>query len=252
MSHQNSLFEYVLRLGDNVLILGQRLGEWCGHGPAIEEDIALTNHALDYLGQATLILQYAAQVEGKNKDEDQLAFLRDAPEFRNLILVELPNGDYAFTITRQFFFSAWYSLVLEKMTSSSDEFLASLAAKSLKEVKYHLQHSRDWVLRLGDGTDESHKRMQNAIDSLWAYTGEMFTMDDIDKEMCDKGVGPDFSILKNEWNEIVKSTFEEATLQVPAEGWTHSGGKQGKHSEHLGFILSDMQFLQRAYPGAKW
>jgi ring-1,2-phenylacetyl-CoA epoxidase subunit PaaC len=252
MSKENKLLEYVLRLGDNALILGQRLSEWCGHGPVLEEDIALTNHALDYLGQATLLMQYGAKIQDEGKDEDQLAFLRDVTEYRNVIMLELPNGDYAQTITRQFFFSAWYSLVLEKLSKSGDEFLASFAAKSSKEVKYHLQHSRDWVLRLGDGTDESHKRMQAAVDYLWTYTGEMFTMDSVDQEIFNLGIGPDFAALKNDWNELVNSTFEEATLQVPAEGWYQSGGKQGKHSEHLGFILSDMQFLQRAHPGAKW
>ncbi|MDZ4752127.1 MAG: 1,2-phenylacetyl-CoA epoxidase subunit PaaC [Flavobacteriales bacterium] len=252
MSQNNALLEYVLRLGDNTLILGQRLSEWCGHGPVLEEDIALTNHALDYLGQATLMMQYASKVQDEGKDEDQIAFLRDAPEYKNILLVELPNGDYAHTVARQFLFSAWYSLVLENISSSSDEFLASFAVKSLKEVKYHLQHSSDWVLRLGDGTEESHRRMQDAIDKIWPYTGEMFTMDSIDQLMFDQKIGPNFISLKAVWLDHVKAILEEAGLTMPPDAWSHSGGKQGRHTEHLGFILSDMQFLQRAYPGAKW
>jgi ring-1,2-phenylacetyl-CoA epoxidase subunit PaaC len=246
------LFKYILRWADNSLIHGQRLAQWCGHGPVLEEDIALTNTALDYIGQATNLYKYAAQVEGQGRDEDQIAFLRDEWEYYNLILLEQPNGDYAYTMARQFLFSTWYYLALEQMAQSHDEFLRGFAEKSLKELKYHVVHSRDWVLRMGDGTEESHQRIQSAIDSLWSYLPEMFEMDDLDQKMLDAGIGVDFSKVKSLWRAQVEAVFNEATLQTPADGWGHSGGKNGKHSEHLGYILTEMQYLQRAYPGAKW
>jgi ring-1,2-phenylacetyl-CoA epoxidase subunit PaaC len=235
-----------------VLILGQRLSEWCGHGPALEEDIALTNHALDYLGQATLLLKHAGETEGAGRDEDQLAFLRDAPEFRNCLIVELPVGDYAFTVARQFVFSTWYELVLERLLNSSDEFLREFAAKSIKEARYHKQHAQDWVLRLGDGTDESHSRMQKAFDEIWNYTPELFEMDELEKSAVASGVGPDLNEIRTVWSEKMKETLHTATLQMPADGWGHKGGKRGNHTEHLGYVLADMQFLQRAYPNARW
>lgn len=246
------LFEYTVRLADNALILGQRLSEWCGHGPVLEEDIALTNTALDQLGQATNLFKFAAELEGKGRDEDQIAFLRDVTEYKNILLVELPNGDYANTIARQFFYSTYYYLFLRELSKSKHEFLSAFAEKSLKEVKYHWQHSSDWVKRMGDGTEESHTRIQKAINFLWEYTGEMFMMDAIDQAALDTGYGVDNAALKNEWNNIVSAILNEATLEMPADGWFHKGGKIGRHSEHMGYILAEMQFLQKTYPGAKW
>lgn len=249
---QNQLFQYTLQLADNALILGQRLSEWCGHGPAVEEDIALTNTALDLLGQATNLFKYAAEVEGMGRNEDQLAFLREATEYSNLLLLELPNGDYAKTIARQFFFSTWYYLYLRELAKSHNEFLKGFAEKSIKEVKYHWQHSSDWVKRMGDGTEESHKKIQNAIDEIWDYTGEMFLMSDVEQIALQENIGVDNTALKSEWRTIVESVLDEATLLCPEEGWTHKGGKQGKHTEHIGFILAEMQYLPKTYPDAKW
>lgn len=245
-------FEYLLRIADNALIHGHRLSEWCGHGPVLEEDIALTNTALDLIGQATNALKYAAEVEGAGRDEDQIAFLRDAWDFRNHLLVELPNGDYAHTIAKQFFFSTFYVLFLEKLTNSSDEYLKAFAEKSIKEVRYHVQHSSNWIVRMGDGTEESKQRIQKAINALWEYTPEFFTEDELDVAAKTSGYGVDIAALKDAWLNRVKSTLDEATLTMPEEGWGQRGGKQGKHSEHLGYILAEMQFLQRAYPDAKW
>lgn len=245
-------FEYLLRIADNVLIHGQRISEWCGHGPVLEEDIALSNTALDLLGQTTNLLKHAAQLEGKGRDEDQIAFLRDAADYKNLLLVELPNGDYATTIAKQFFFAQFYELFLEKLKSSTDEFLRGFAEKSIKEVRYHVQHASAWVVRMGDGTEESKQRIQAAMDALWEYTPEFFMEDDLDKAAADSGYGVSLAAIKEPWMKAIKETLAEATLQTPAEGWGHKGGKQGKHTEHLGYILAEMQFLQRAYPGAKW
>jgi len=238
--------EFCLRLGDNDLILSQRLGEWCGHGPVLEEDLALTNVALDLLGQARLWLSLAAEVEGAGRTEDQLAFLRDAGAFRNLLLVEQPNGDYAATMTRQFYFDAWHKLALAALAVSPEPRIAAIAGKAVKEVTYHLQRSRDWVVRLGDGTEESHRRMQAAVEELWPYTGEMFTTDDADRPYCD------CAALRPAWLEEVAATFARATLTVPNRNWMQRGGKQGIHTEKLGRLLAEMQFLQRAYPGAQW
>jgi ring-1,2-phenylacetyl-CoA epoxidase subunit PaaC len=247
-----SLFEYLLRLGDNALILSQRLGEWCGHGPALEEDIALTNVALDLLGQARLWLTYAGELENRGRGEDALAFLRDAKEFRNVLLVEQPNGDFAHTMARQFFFDAWHHLLLQKLSESSDERIRGIAAKALKEVTYHLRRSTDWMIRLGDGTEESQARMQRAVDSLWMYTGELFEMDAVEEEMKQSGAGCDLEQLRGPWMAEIGKIFAEATLQVPKQSWMQHGGKRGVHSEKLGYILAEMQFLQRAYPGAQW
>lgn len=252
MSDQESLFEYLLRLGDNALVLGHRLSEWCGHAPALEEDLALSNVALDLIGQTQLWLNLAGEVEGKGRDADKLAYLRDARDFRNILLVEQPNGDFAVTMARQFFFDAWHYLLLRELAGSKDGRIAEIAAKSLKEVTYHLERSRDWVLRLGDGTEESHRRMQAAIDDLWMYTGELFEADEIDRAMLREGLGPDPAALHEPWLGLVKATFEEATLSLPQPGWAQRGGKRGIHSEHLGYILADLQFLQRAYPNATW
>jgi ring-1,2-phenylacetyl-CoA epoxidase subunit PaaC len=244
--------DYILQLADNVLILGQRLAEWCGHGPVLEEDIALTNTSLDYIGQAANLYRYAGTIEGLGRDEDQLAFLRDAPDYHNVLLAELPNGDYAFTVARQFLFSAWYYLFLDQLKNSTDEFLAGFAEKSIKEVRYHLQHSADWMKRLGDGTAESHERMQKAIDAIWEYTGELFTPSQHDNEGSEAGFAPDIAALREPWLEMVTGVLAESTLKLPADGYMQLGGKAGRHTEHLGFILADMQFLQRAYPNSKW
>jgi len=252
MNEQEALFEYLLRLGDNALILGHRLSEWCGHSPALEEDLALSNVALDLIGQTQLWLNLAGEIEGKGRDADKLAYLRDARDFRNLLLVEQPNGDFAMTMARQFYFDAWHYLQLQGLTGSKESRIAEIAAKSLKEVAYHLERSRDWVLRLGDGTEESHRRMQAAIDDLWMYTGELFEADEIDRTMIQAGLGPDPAALQEPWLELVRATAEEATLALPQPGWAQRGGKRGIHTEHLGYILADLQFLQRAYPNAVW
>jgi len=252
MKTGNALFEYLLRLGDNCLILSQRLSEWCGHGPVLEEDIALTNVALDLLGQARFWLSYAGEIEGAGRDEDQLAFLREAGEFRNALLLEQPNGHYGETTARQFYFDAWHYLALKELRHSSDARVAEIAEKALKEVSYHLQRSADWVIRLGDGTEESHRRMQSSLDDLWMYTGELFEMDSIDEQMLRQGIGIDLAVLRLSWLEHVEKTLAQATLQLPAGNWMRRGGKQGVHTEKLGFLLAEMQFLQRAYPGAQW
>jgi ring-1,2-phenylacetyl-CoA epoxidase subunit PaaC len=252
MQNNKSLFEYLLRLGDSCLILSQRLGEWCGHGPILEEDIALTNFALDLLGHARFWLSYAAEFEGAGRDEDQLAFLRDSGEFRNLLLVEQENGDFAETIARQFYFDVWHLAMLDMLRSSTDAQVHAIAEKAAKEVRYHLQRSTDWVIRLGDGTAESKRRIQSAIDLLWMYTGEMFEMDAIDHEMLSCGVGVDLSIVQERWTEHVSKVLDQATLTMPAATWMQRGGKQGIHTERLGYIISEMQIMQRSYPGLQW
>ena len=252
MRTDNAFFEYLLRLGDNSLILSQRLSEWCGHGPVLEEDIALTNVALDLLGHARFWLSYAAEIEGAGRDEDQLAFLRDSADFRNVLLVEQPNGNYALTMARQFYFDSWYRLLLRELQRAADSRVAAIAEKALKEVTYHFERSTDWVIRLGDGTEESHQRMQSAIDDLWMYTGELFEMDDVDAEMLKRGIGVNLETLRQPWLRHIGSTLSQATLTVPATKWMQRGGKQGLHTEKLGYILTEMQFLQRAYPGAQW
>lgn len=252
MADVDPRFEYLLRLGDNCLILGHRLSEWCGHGPILEEDLALANVALDLIGQTKLWLGLAGEIEGKGRDADRLAYLRDAREFRNLLLVEQKNGDFGVTMTRQFFFDAWHYLHLRELEKSKDPRVAEIAQKAIKEVAYHLERSRDWVVRLGDGTEESHRRMQKAVDLLWVYTGEMFEMDEVDQALVAEGVGADLAGLREPWLEHVGATLEEATLEQPKSGWMQRGGKRGLHSEHLGYLLAEMQFLQRAYPGATW
>jgi ring-1,2-phenylacetyl-CoA epoxidase subunit PaaC len=248
--------DYLLRLGDNDVVLAQRLGEWTGHGPVLEEDIALTNVGLDLLGQGRLWLSYAGEVEGKGRSEDDLAFLRDQHAYRNVQLVELPNGDFADTMARQFYFDHAHLLLLHALTGSTDGRIAEIAAKARKEVAYHVERSADWVIRLGDGTEESHARMQRAIDKLWPYTGELFAGDAVDVELARRGVAPDPSTLRDPWLAGVREIIDEATLAMPTTEWMQGsrrgGGKQGVHTEHLGHLLSEMQFLQRAYPGATW
>ncbi|WP_367281146.1 1,2-phenylacetyl-CoA epoxidase subunit PaaC [Sneathiella sp.] len=252
MTDNDMLFDYLLRLGDNSLILGQRLAEWCGHAPMLEEDLALTNIGLDLLGQARMFLSYAGEVEGKGRDEDRLAYFRDTKDWRNLLLLEQPNGDFAATMARQFFFDSFQYLQFEALARSSDERLAGIAAKSLKETTYHRRHSTDWIIRLGDGTDESHEKMQRAIDAIWGYLPEMFDMDAVDDAMVADGIGVDVTALRTAWDGYVNDVLAEATLIRPEDSWSVRGSRDGKHSEHLGYILAEMQFLPRAYPDAKW
>ncbi|KNY17209.1 phenylacetic acid degradation protein [Shinella sp. SUS2] len=247
-----ALLEFLLRIGDNTLILGHRVSEWCGHSPALEEDIALANTALDLIGQTQLWLGLAGEVEGKGRSADDLAYLRDGYEFRNILIVERPNGDFGKTLMRQFLFDAWHYLLLKALKGSSDTRIAEIAEKAFKEVSYHLDRSRDLVIRLGDGTAESHRRMQEALDELWPFTGEMFMSDALDAELAEAGIIPTPASLKAGWDEIVAETLSEGTLKKPADGYMHKGGRRGVHTEHLGFILTEMQFLQRAYPGATW
>jgi ring-1,2-phenylacetyl-CoA epoxidase subunit PaaC len=244
--------DYVLRLADTSLILGQRLSEWCGHGPVIEEDIALTNIALDLIGQARLLLTHAGKLEGQGRDEDQLAFLRREPEFRNVTMAELPNGDFARTILRNFLVAAWQRELWQGLVKSSDAELAAIAGKSLKETRYHLQHASDWVIRLGDGTDESHRRTQDALDTLWPYTAEFFSATSTDDVAVATSVGPAWSSLRPAWAAVVTPVMEVATLKIPPDTPFLTRGKLGVHSEHLGHLLTEMQYLQRTYPGGTW
>ncbi|MBL7791740.1 MAG: phenylacetate-CoA oxygenase subunit PaaC [Saprospiraceae bacterium] len=245
-------FEYLLRLGDNALILGQRLSEWCGHGPVLEQDIAMTNIALDHIGQARSIYAYAAELEGKGRSEDDIAFLRDAWDFHNIQLVEQPNEDWAYTIVRQFLFDSANYYLYQSLTRSSDEQIKAIAEKSLKEITYHLRYSSEWMIRLGDGTELSHQKMQTALNDLWMFSGEMLMMDELDALMRDLGIGADLDAIKPLVDAKRREIISEATLHIPENQWMQSGGKQGRHSEFLGHILSDMQFMQRAYPGMSW
>lgn len=248
-----NLFEYTLRLGDTSLILSQRLGEWCGHGPVLEEDIALTNIALDLLGQAKAFLAYAGEIEGKGRSEDSLAFHRDANQFRNMLLTEQPNVDFGFTIVRQLFVSAWQHYLYSELTQSIDKNISALAVKSLKEVNYHLRYASDWTLRLGDGTEESHQRMQNAVNELWNFTGDLFEIDQIDEELLKLGIAADMKKVEENWNKHIRQVLSDATLSVSEiNNFMRTGSRKGIHTEHLGFILAEMQFLPRAYPDAKW
>ena len=244
---------WLLRQGDNALILSQQLSKLCGKGPALEEDMALTNVALDLLGQTRMWLTYAGELEGQGRGEDQLAFHRDAVDMRCCLLVEQPNGNYADTMMRQFYFDTWHYFFLRGLTSSSDERVAQIAEKSLKEVTYHLRRSGDLIVRLGDGTLDSHAKTQRAADDLWMYSGEAFLYDAIDEAMVAAGVAPDAAGLRAQFLEHVAEVFAEATLTIPPpDAWMQRGGKQGRHSEHLGYTLAEMQFLQRAYPDAQW
>ncbi len=246
------LFEYLLRLGDDRLVLGHRLSEWCGHAPILEEDIALANISLDLIGQATLYLHLAGETEGKGRDEDALAYFREGVEFRNVQMVELPKGDFALTIVRQFLFDAFSFHLLEELQKSANAELAGIASKGFKEVRYHLRHSSEWVQRLGDGTEESHMRAQKALDDLWRFTGEMFTTDDLDQRLVAAAIAPDPKKLEPLWRAIVTSVLTRATLTVPSETFMVSGGRRGRHTEYLGHMLSEMQIVARSHPGAKW
>lgn len=248
----NTLFEYLVRLGDDSLILGHRLSEWCGHGPILEEDIAMTNIALDLVGQATSIFKYAGEVEDKGRNEDDIAFLRFDKDYKNALLVEQPNEDFGVTMMRQFLFDAFRKPLFEQLTKSSDKHLAAIAEKSLKETKYHLKHSAEWVIRLGDGTEESHGRVQDALNTLWRYTDELFFSNEVDADLRSKGIVFSSEELKATWSEMVKEVLAQATLSIPDNGWQHEGGRKGLHSEHLGYILAELQYMQRAYPGMEW
>lgn len=249
---QDAFFEFLLRTGDTTLILGHRDSEWCGHSPALEEDIALANVALDLIGQTQMWLGLAAEVEGKGRSADDLAYLRDAWDFRNLLLVERPNGDFGQTLMRHLLFDVYHLELLKALTRSSDQRVADIAAKAVKEVAYHVERTSDLVVRLGDGTDESHRRMQAALDALWPYVGEMFAVDEKDEAVAAAGIAPNPDSLRGAWDDSVRHVLEEATLAIPDGKFAHKGGRQGIHTEHLGYILADMQFLQRAYPGASW
>lgn len=246
------LFQFLLRLGDDSLILGHRMSEWCGHGPILEEDIAMTNISLDLIGQATSLFDYAGKVENNGRDEDALAFLRFDKDYKNSLLVEQPNGDFGMTIMRQFLFDAYRKPLFEALQHSSDTQLAAIAEKSLKETKYHLKHSSEWVIRLGDGTEESHERIQDSLNTLWRYTSDLFFQDEVEAALFNQKIIPSFEVIKNEWKKTVHDVLQQATLEIPQNGWEQIGGRQGKHSEHLGYILAELQYMQRAYPGLEW
>ena len=243
----SALIDYTLHLADNALLLGQRNSEWCGHGPILEQDIAITNISLDLIGQARSLYQYAAQLKADGSTEDSLAYLRTEREFKNCLLVEQPNGDWAQTILRQFLFSSYQYYLYNYLQSNSDKTIAAIAEKSLKEVSYHLRWSSECVIRLGDGTEESRNRMMTAIDELWRYTGELFIASPYETEL-----GIDLTSLKTEWDKKVNAVMEEATLPVPEKVFMQTGGKNGTHTEQLGYILADLQYMQRAYPGCEW
>ena len=249
---ETPLVLYVLRRADDALILGHRLSEWCGHAPMLEEDMALANMGLDLLGQARELYSHAAKVEGRDNDEDKFAYLRDVRQYRNLLLLEQPNGDFARTMVRQFFYAAFADLYWRAMMESDDATLAAIAAKSEKESAYHLRHSSEWMVRLGDGTGESHARAQTAIDDLWAFTGEMFEVDGSERALIEAGIAVDPATLRPHWLKTISSVVSEATLALPRSDWMQQGGRFGRHSEHLGHLLSELQSMQRTFPGAAW
>jgi ring-1,2-phenylacetyl-CoA epoxidase subunit PaaC len=252
MQTRAALVEYLQRHGDDRLVLGHRLSEWCGHAPILEEDIALANIALDFVGQANLLLSLAGQVEGQGRDADALAYFREAVDFRNLQLVELPKGDFGFTIVRQFLFDAYDVPFLESLQRSDHSELAGIAAKAYKEARYHLRHSAEWVIKLGDGTEESHGRVQAALDDLWRYTGELFAGDDVDGHLTAAGIAPDLGRLESRWRDRVTAVVGQATLKVPDPSPAMLGGRRGRHTEHLGHMLAEMQIVARSFPAATW
>lgn len=252
MDNKSQLVNYLLRLGDNALILGQRLVELVANGPELEEELANANFALDYLGQARLFYSYAGELEGKDRGEDDFAFLRDEGEFRNFLLVEQPNGDFADTIVRQVLFDTRYLLLLESLADCSDTRLAEIAARAQKEIRYHLRHCSQWLVRLGDGTPESHERAQASIDRLWRYTGEMFAADELDRYASEQLQGPNLVEIERRWQAQTAALLQESTLSTPSSQWMASGGRNGRHTEHFGYLVAEMQYLQRAYPGLSW
>jgi len=249
---ETPLVLYTLRRADDALILGHRLSEWCGHAPMLEEDMALANMGLDLLGQARELYSYAAKVEGRGNDEDKFAYLRDVRQYRNLLLLEQPNGDFARTMVRQFFYATFADLYWRAMMRSTDATLAAIAAKSEKESAYHVRHTSEWIVRLGDGTEESHRRAQSAIDELWAFTGEMFSVDDSERGLIDAGIAIDPAALHSQWLKTITGVVGEATLALPKNDWMQQGGRSGRHSEHLGHLLSELQSMPRTFPGATW
>lgn len=244
--------KYLLHLADNALILGQRLGEWCGHGPVLEQDLAMTNIALDYIGRSRLLYQYAAELSNDGSSEDSLAFLRNEWEYRNVLLLEQDNGDFAHTIIRQFFIEAFHFPYFQELKKSSDRRLMEIADKSIKETAYHLRWSSEWVIRLGDGTDISKEKILTAIETLWPFTGELFEDSDYEKELSKQGISPELKNIQVSWMDKVESVFQKAQLDVPGPCWFQTGGKNGRHTEAMGFLLTDLQFMQRAYPGMEW
>jgi len=252
MTKQEALFEFLIRKADDSLILGHRLSEWCGHGPILEEDIALTNIALDLIGQATELYKYAAEIEGKGRTEDDLAFLRLEKDYKNVLLVEQPNGDFGKTIARQFFFDHFESIMFSALTESKDQYLAAIASKTILEVKYHLKHSSEWMIRLGDGTEESHNRVQTSVNDLARFIDELFYQDEVDAILIKEGIIPDAKNFRAEFDKNIEEVLSEATLQLPEDNWQIDGGRRGVHSEHLGYLLTELQYMQRTYPGMEW
>lgn len=252
MTDKQKLARYVLRLGDDALVMGHRLSEWTSRAPFLEEDLGLTNVALDFVGRARMFYQYAATLIGGEATEDTFAYNRDVREFSNLLICELPRGDFAFTITRQFLYDAFALPFLQQLTDSTDSQLAAIAAKAAKESTYHLRRGREWVMRLGDGTEESHQRMLDALDQLWGYTAELFEIDDLEQDLIDAGIAVDTSRLQEPWLSTVSETLAAATLPVPETTWTANGGRSGIHTESLGYLLAELQYMQRAYPGLRW
>ena len=249
---KTALINYCTALGDDSVTLGHRLSEWCRNGPFLEEDLALTNVSLDFIGRARMFFSYAAELEGKGRSEDDIAYLRDCREYRNLLINELPNGDFAFTMARQLMVDAYDMGFFTELEKSKDPMLAAIAAKAVKESRYHLRRSEDWIKRLGDGTEESHDRTQSAFNQLWGYFPEMFGMSDEEQTLCDAGIAVDRSALEENWTSAMHSILKQATLAIPADDWSIGGGREGSHTEHLGFLLAEMQFLQRSYPGQQW
>lgn len=253
LTKQDALLEYLIRLADDRLILGHRLSEWCGHGPILEEDIALANIALDYIGHAASLYEYAVEIEDEGRHRDDLVYFRNDVEYKNLKLTELPKGDFGFTIARQFLFAAFSYFLYEQLSEVNDEQFAGMVQKHHKEVKYHLRHSREWVLRLGDGTEESHERIQNSFDDIWTYVGELFYQDEIDELLQSNNLAADTASFKSDWKKLVVDTLEEATLEVPDfDQFMVEGSRDGLHTEHLGHLLAEMQHLRRSYPEADW
>ena len=252
MNKDQALQAYLVRMGDNAVVLAQRLSEWVGHGPELEEEMAMSNFALDLIGQARMLFSLAGKLEGRGRSEDDIAFLRDEADYSNLLLLEQPNGDFGETIVRLVLFELFYGLQLDALTKSSASSLVEIAAKARKESSYHLRHSAHWLVRLGDGTEEGHDRVQESLDRLWRYTGERFVADEVDRIMQSEWDGPDLDALRDAWHSNLDKVLSSATLDKPEDQWMDGGGKQGSHSEHLGYVLAEMQFLQRAYPGATW
>jgi len=248
----NNLYQYILGIADNSLILGQRMGELCGHGPSLETDIACTNISLDLLGQVRSYYQYAAKIVGDGRDEDDIAMLRKEHEYLNVLLVEQPNTDFGYIMARQFLFDVYHLLFLKELQKSKDLTLSAIASKAVKEVSYHQRFSSDWIKRLGDGTKESHERIQNAINDLWVYTDELFHPTEVEKAMLKEDIGVEVTSLKNRYYETVSAVLEEATLTVPESKYFQKGGKQGIHTEHMGYLLAQLQYMQRTYPNMEW